>query len=485
LLLIFWESDFLSKEQEQEQECLSLQIFSPKYNVAGPCRLVAAPLGLLFQLQTAGAYPVGYPLFLIKLLIHCGLPQLLPGLQRLADGGGAFLHYYGDRILGLPLDELREVLALREPAAPGVIDLALGVPHFDLVPSSSTKLPADRRDLPPAWGLAELQVAVADKLSADHGLAIHPSEEVLVTAGVSGAFHIVLDALLNRGDRVVLFDPTSPLYHFALRQRGMRPRWVPTWMDDGRTAFDVLHLVEALRGARMLVVTSPANPTGGMLLPEDLEQIAWWAHRRDVLIFNDAAFERYRYEDGPPLSIASLPRAWQRTLTAGSVSKGHALAAARLGWLVGYRHLVRPCALTAALQTALMPTLCQQIALTALRQPAHTFAPIRNEFDSRRHYAFERLQAMGLQPDWPAGGFFFWLPVQELGLSGRAFAERLLRSRQVLVWPGHLFGPSGSGHIRISYALEDGRLREGLTRLADFLRELRATPQMEQWRRAA
>src|SRR5208337_5236900 len=107
------------------------------------------------------------------LLIHCGLPQLLPGLQRLADGGGAFLHYYGDRILGLPLDELREVLALREPAAPGVIDLALGVPRFDLVPSSSTKLPADRRELPPAWGLAELQVAVADKLSADHGLAIH------------------------------------------------------------------------------------------------------------------------------------------------------------------------------------------------------------------------------------------------------------------------------------------------------------------------
>src|SRR5207249_3082140 len=121
----------------------------------------------------------------------------------------------------------------------------------------------------------------------------------------------------------------------------------------------------AFRRTRLIVVNSPANPTGGVFTPEDLEQIAWWADRRDVLIFSDEVFERFVY-DGESLSIGTLPKAWRRTLTAGSVSKGYGLAAARVGWLAGHRHLIRPCMLTAVLQAAWPPTLCQQIALATL-----------------------------------------------------------------------------------------------------------------------
>src|SRR5262249_16786950 len=153
----------------------------------------------------------------------------------------------------------------------------------------------------------------------------------------------------------------------ALRSRRARVRWVPTWTEEGHIRFRLDHLDRALRGARLLVVTSPANPTGAMITPEDLEQMAWWAAHRDVLVFNDEVFERYRYE-GEAQSIGTLPRPRNRTLTAGSVSKGHALASARVGWLAGCRHLLRPCSVTAAVQTPFVPTLCQQLALTALRQ---------------------------------------------------------------------------------------------------------------------
>jgi aspartate/methionine/tyrosine aminotransferase len=119
-----------------------------------------------------------------------------------------------------------------------------------------------------------------------------------------------------------------------------------------------------------------------------------------------------------------------------------------------------------------VPTLCQQVALAALRQGGEAFRPVRDEFASRRLYAYERLRGLGLRAAWPAGAFFFWVPVWELGMSGQAFAERLLRAKRVLVTPGEHFGPSGRGYVRISYATEDGRLREGLARLADFLREL-------------
>jgi aspartate/methionine/tyrosine aminotransferase len=412
---------------------------------------------------------VAYPLFLARLLVRSGLARFLPGVQRLTDGGGAFLRYYSDRVLSAPHAELRRVADFLELHGPDGIDLALGAPRFDLVPSGSTKLPADRRGWPPPCGLPELREGVAETLRADHQLIVSPTDEVLITHGAAGAFSVALETFVNPGDRVVLFDPTCPLYAFTLRQRLARIRWLSTWMDNGRTRLCLDHLAKALRGACLIVLTSPANPTGGVLAPEDLEQIAWWAERRDVLILSDESFARYQYE-GHPLSIGTLPQARRRTLTVGSVSKGYALASARVGWLAGYRHLVRPCVVAGSLQTPFVPTLCQQIALAALRQGNDAFVPIRAEFASRRRYAFERLQTLGLKPAWPAGAFFFWLPVPQSGLSGQTFAEQLLRSKRVLVSPGAAFGPSGRQYVRLSYAAEDGRLREGLSRLAEFLR---------------
>jgi aspartate/methionine/tyrosine aminotransferase len=418
------------------------------------------------------AVVVAYPLFLTKLLIRSGVARWVPSIRRLSEGGSAFLHYYGDHVLCAPIGELAEMGKFQDVRGPDIVNLALGEPRFDLVPSSSTKLAADRRGWPPFGGLPELREAVTAKLRDNQSLSLSPLDEILITPGVAGAFRIVADTFVNPGDRVALFDPSSPLYRLALRHRRARLSWIPTWMELGRIRFHMEPLVRALRRARLLVINSPANPTGGILAKEDLEQIAWWADRYDVLIFNDEVFERFIYE-GAPSSIGAFPRAWRRTLTAGSVSKGCALASARVGWLAGHRHLIRPCAMTAILHAAWPPTLCQQIALAALDQGNETFTPIHREFESRRRYVFERLQATGLKPVWPAGGFFVWLPIGELGLSGIDFARRLLQAKRVLVSPGEFFGLSGPGHVRISYAADDGRLREGLTRLGEFVRELR------------
>ena len=121
-----------------------------------------------------------------------------------------------------------------------------------------------------------------------------------------------------------------------------------------------------------------------------------------------------------------------------------------------------------------MPALCQQVALAALRAGPEAFEPVRAEFASRRRYAYERLRALELNPAWPAGAFFLWLPVWGLGLSGRDFADGLLRTRKVRLVPGDLFGPSGAGYVRLSYAVEDGRLQEGLHRIAGYMQGLQA-----------
>ncbi len=190
-----------------------------------------------------------------------------------------------------------------------------------------------------------------------------------------------------------------------------------------------------------------------------------------MLVLSDETFERYHHE-AEVHSIGTLPRARDRVLTAGSMSKGHALASARVGWLAGCKDLLRPCVLTAALRSPFVPTLSQQVAVAALRTGQETFEPVRAGFESRRRYTWERLRAMGLNPGWPAGAFFFWVPVWELGRSGRQFAEGLLHEQRVLLTAGDLFGPSGPGYVRLSYASDDGRLQDGLNRLAAYLDSL-------------
>ncbi|HMF12955.1 MAG TPA: aminotransferase class I/II-fold pyridoxal phosphate-dependent enzyme, partial [Gemmataceae bacterium] len=194
------------------------------------------------------------PFFLTKLLVRSGVARWLPRVRRWTDGGGAFLHYYGDRVISAPHQAMRDAACLLEVPSPDAIDLAQGAPRFDLAPSTTTRLPADRRGWPPLAGLPELRAAVAEKLLADNQLAVDPADEVLITMGASGAFGLVADSFLDPGDPVVLFDPCSPLYSLVLRHRRARLRWVDTWVEDGRLRFRPEHLKKAVQRARLIVV---------------------------------------------------------------------------------------------------------------------------------------------------------------------------------------------------------------------------------------
>jgi aspartate/methionine/tyrosine aminotransferase len=411
---------------------------------------------------------VSYPFWLVKALVRTGIARWLPSVRRRLEGGAAYLHYFSDRCLATPLDELADLAAYWQADSPDAIDLAHAAPRLD-VPAPSARA-ANVRGYPPPGGLPELRAAVADRLN-ERRQTVSPADEVLITAGATGAFFTALDTFVNPGDRVVLFAPTSPLFRLGCQHRRARVRWVPAAPEDGRVRFGMEPFTKALPNAKLLVLADPANPTGGTFAPEDLEQIAWWANKYDLLIYCDETFDRFRYE-GEAVGVASFAPARKRTLTAGGVSMGRGLAAARVGWLAGNRYLVRPCAATAALSAPFVPTAPQQAALAALRTDEGAFAAVRDAFAARRQYAYERLRGLGLEPAWPAGAVFLWLPVTPVGLTGRVFAERLYADKRVLVTPGELYGPGGEGYVRISYAADDGRLREGLGRLAEFVAEL-------------
>jgi aminotransferase len=251
-------------------------------------------------------------------------------------------------------------------------------------------------------------------------------------------------------------------------------RWVPTWNEDGRCRFLLEGLAKAMRGAMMLVLSNPSNPTGGVLGFEEWEQIAWLAERQDVLVYVDESFAKYEYGDAARLP--SREGFQKRLLTAGSVSQAFGMADSRVGWLTGPKELIDACRLASVLSGPYVPAACQATALKALRTPPELFQPTLEQFCKRRQYAIDRLRGMNLDVTTSAGGFTLWVNVECSGLNGRVFAEKLLREERVFVGPGDLYGPSGTNQIRISYAIDDGRLREALTRIGAFLQRLTGTP---------
>lgn len=410
------------------------------------------------------------PFWLTKLLVRTRLARFTPRARRLADGGTAYLKYYSDRVLAAPVEELIDPAFV--PAGPNFDVLDLNQPTPD-APTARGAISVGRTDALCAPGrvpvtLPELSRAVADRYR-HAGRSVNPATDVLVTHGATGALAAALDAFVNPGDKVVLFDPCSPLFNLGTRSRHANVRRVATWTEDGRLRYIARDFERAMRGAKMLVLSDPCNPTGACLANEDLEHIAWIAGGYDVLVYLDESFAAFK--GTKTRTFAAMPGADRMTITAGSVSQEFGQPGMRVGWLTGPRHLVRACQLTANLSAPYVPVVCQQAAAKLLTDaPSEETAP---RFQSKRQYALDRLRAMGLEPEAPGGGYFVWVPVAPLNLDGRTFAERLLREERVLVGPGVAFGPSGTNHVRVSFAADDGRLREGLSRMAAFVERLK------------
>ena len=390
--------------------------------------------------------------FCRKLLVRSGLARLLPSLRQKLNGGEDFLHFYSDRTLAVPVRLLTDDGLLPGTTTPDSINLAVGTPLCEW----SIGRGADSPYRISAWGNLELRDELTTQFQVDHGVEHDSEYESLITHGGSGAYAAALDAFVNPGDGAVLFDPTSPIFAIGLQHRRAHIRWVPTWSEAGRVRFAMDRFAKAMRGAKLIVLADPVNPTGCVFAAEDLEQVAFWARKNDVLIFQDASFDRWRAEPAKA-RLASLPHANRRILTCGSFAKSHGLVAARIGWLIGNRHLVGPCAAAMFLAAPFVPEICQRVAVQAMRSRQTAMAELRDELNARRDYVSECLQEMGLDPWESAGGFFVWTPTPQ-GIGGHEFAQSLLRTAGVLVNPGVPFGSSGTKFIRISYATEEGRI---------------------------
>jgi aspartate aminotransferase len=360
-----------------------------------------------------------------------------------------------------------------EATGRSVIHLEIGEPDFDtpanVREAAKRALDSGATHYPPFAGVLDLRKAVADDATARKGVPVDPSQ-VFVTVGGKGVMVYAIFALVNAGDEVIVPDPGYPIYESLTRFLGATPVPIPIRMEhDFRLDVDELAALVTPR-TKLLVINSPANPTGGVLTRSDIERIAELAIRHDLVVLADEIYGRILYDGAEHVSIASLPGMADRTIELDGFSKTFAMT----GWRLGYA--IVPPWLVQAYGTLIINTIsgatnfAQVGAIEALRGPQAEVDAMVAEFRARRDLIVDGLNDIpGIRCLRPSGAFYVFPEISASGLSGAEFADRLLNETGVCVLAGTAFGHVGRSHIRISYANSRENLTEALARIRTFV----------------
>ena len=359
-----------------------------------------------------------------------------------------------------------------------IVHLEIGEPDFD-TPANAREaakqaLDAGATHYAPFAGIPELRAAIAEDATKRKHFDVTP-DRVFVTVGGKGVMVYAILALVDPGDEVIVPDPGYPIYESLTRFVGATPVPIPI-RQENEFRLDVDELASVItRRTRLIVINSPANPTGGVLTRQDLERIAALAKQHDLWVLADEIYGRILYDGMEHVSIASLPGMAQRTIVLDGFSKTFAMT----GWRLGYA--IVPEALAATYGTLIIntiscaPTFVQVGAVEALNGPQDPIDAMVDEFKVRRDLIVEGLNGIpGITCLKPRGAFYVFPDISGTGLTGAELADKLLHEAGVCVLAGTAFGDVGTDHIRISYANSRENLLEALTRIRGLVESLPA-----------
>jgi aspartate aminotransferase len=365
-----------------------------------------------------------------------------------------------------------------QAAGKPVISFAAGEPDFPtpqhIVEAAvlAARDPKNHR-YTPAVGLPELREAIAEKTKRDSGTEI-TAAQVVVTNGGKQAVYQAFATLLDPGDEVIVPTPFWTTYPEAIHLAGGVPVEIFSGSDQG-----YLVTVDQLEKARtprtkVLLFVSLSNPTGAVHSREEVEAIGKWAHEHGLWIITDEIYQNLTYDGLKAYSITEVvPELADRTIMVNGVAKTYAMTGWRLGWMAGPLDAMKAAANLQSHLSSNVSNISQRAALAALTGPQDEVLAMREAFDRRRMIAVDELNKI---PGWvapmPQGAFYVYSDVT--GLLGKEWGGKkietslelcdyMLDAAEVALVPGEAFGPSG--YVRLSYALGDAQLLEGIQRL--------------------
>jgi aspartate/methionine/tyrosine aminotransferase len=373
--------------------------------------------------------------------------------------------------------------ALKAAGRP-VIGFGAGEPDFPTpqpIVEAAAAACADPRNhrYSPASGLPELREAVAAKTARDSQYTVDPSQ-VLVTNGGKQAVYQAFATLLDPGDEVLLPAPYWTTYPEAISLAGGVPVIVGT--DDASGFLASVDQLEAARTPRtkVLLFNSPSNPTGAVYPPEQVEAIGRWALEHGIWVITDEIYEHLVYGDAQHVSLpTAVPEIADTCVVLNGVAKTYAMTGWRVGWMIGPTDVIKAATNLQSHLSSNVANVSQRAALEAVSGSLDAVADMRTAFDRRRRTIVEMLSAIpGVSCPEPQGAFYAYPSVKELlgkeirGTRANTSVELaglILEHAEVAVVPGEAFGTPG--FFRLSYALGDDDLAEGVGRMGDLLRE--------------
>ncbi|MFL1376585.1 pyridoxal phosphate-dependent aminotransferase [Nocardiopsis protaetiae] len=331
----------------------------------------------------------------------------------------------------------------------------------------------------PAGGLPELKKAIAEKTARDSGYRVEPAQ-VLVTNGGKQAIYEAFAALLDPGDEVIVIAPYWTTYPESIKLAGGVPVYVVT---DETTGY--LASVEQLEAARtertkVLLFVSPSNPTGAVYPREQVRAIGQWAHEHGLWVLTDEIYEHLVYGDAEFSSLpVEVPEIADRTVIVNGVAKTYAMTGWRVGWVIGPKDVVKAASNLQSHATSNVANVSQAAAIAAVSGDLAAVEEMKKAFDRRRKTIVRMLNEIdGVFCPEPQGAFYAYPSVK--GVLGKEIrgrrpqtstelAELILDEAEVAVVPGEAFGTPG--YLRLSYALGDEDLAEGVSRIQKLLAE--------------
>lgn len=354
----------------------------------------------------------------------------------------------------------------------GVISLGVGEPDYaapDKVIDACVKsLKEKKTSYTSNLGLIELRQAIAKLFTTRYGVDYDPKSEIVVTVGVSEAITIAMTALLNPGDEVLIPDPAYVAYPACVQFAGGTPVLVPTFEKD-----DFKLTVEELENkvtphTKVLLVGYPNNPTGTVMTKADLEKIAAFVEKHDLIVISDEIYCDLTYE-GQHTCFASLPGMKERTIVLNGFSKSYAMTGLRIGYLCAPAKAVEQIYKVHQYAILCASVTSQYGAIEALANCEEDVKAMYDEYAARRVMIYEGLKEIGLHCFEPKGAFYIFPDISITGMSDEEFCEELLKEEKIGVVPGSCFGVQGKNHIRISYAASRENIKEALKRIGAFV----------------
>ncbi|MEC2199438.1 aminotransferase [Bacillus subtilis] len=354
----------------------------------------------------------------------------------------------------------------------GVISLGVGEPDFvtawNVREASILSLEQGYTSYTANAGLYSLREEISRYLSNRFDLSYSPDNELIVTVGASQALDIAIRAIVNPGEEVIIPEPCFVAYDALVSLAGGIPVHVHTTADKGFKATAADFEAAVTEKTKAILICSPSNPTGSVYSKEELNEIAEFAKKHDVIVLADEIYAELTYDE-EFTSIAALPGMKERTVVISGFSKAFAMTGWRLGFAAA-PSLLRD-AMLKIHQYAMMcaPAMAQFAALEGLKNGMEDVEKMKKSYRRRRNLFVESLNEIGLSCHHPGGAFYAFPSINSTGMSSEQFAEELLTQEKVAVVPGSVFGPSGEGYIRCSYATSIEQLQEALVRMKRFL----------------